>query len=232
MALVLPKPLSGMPSSAGDPAYAGLAKTASTSAELGDVDTDRPMLHLAATLDEAVAWCEGCILARQTPSSPSLAVRPSLSLDFVLQTIAPNFASASEATDGAKLQRELLEWFEPTEVHADQVLWREGDKPQQVAVLISGTLQAEDQSGAVQVADVQGCMLGEFGLMTGERRQNTVRAITNSKLYVLSLDRWAQMQEEAPRLAFVLASVALKYAGKRLQHVAISATAQANAVPV
>jgi CRP/FNR family cyclic AMP-dependent transcriptional regulator len=111
------------------------------------------------------------------------------------------------------------------------VLWCEGDKPAQAFVLVEGRLEAIDEAGERQEADVPGCMLGEFGLITGEHRQNSVTALTPCTLYELSRAQWERMQEAEPRLAFVLTSVALKYAGNRLRQVAFSAH-QSSAVPV
>jgi len=181
-----------------------------------------------------VEWCEDCILARYNllPSAP-VRVRPSLSVEFIIQSFAEQFASASEASSGAQLQRSLLSWFELQEVKQGEVIWREGDKPQQVCVLVSGKLRAEDETGAVQDTDCPGCMFGEFGLITGDRRQNTLVALTDARLDVLTAGKWAQLQASEPKLAFLLASVALKYAGNRLHHVAIS-TVKPNvrAIPV
>ena len=102
------------------------------------------------------------------------------------------------------------------------MLWREGDEPQQAVVLLSGRLCALDESGARQQTDVAGCM----------PRQNTVHALTDSRLYQLTRARRAQMQVEAPHLAAVLATVALKYAGNRLRQLAFSAQHASSASPV
>lgn len=218
---------------------------------------ERPQLYIAPTVDSAVAWCEDHILASlappptRAPSDASSArgtrqpqveaaggalgvLRPASSarsLETILQTVARGSAPPS-AAERSRLQEDLLSWFEVRAVAEGTVLWREGDSSEQALVLIEGSLQAVDGAGAVQLAEVSGCMLGEFGLITGEHRQNTVTAVSACRYYELTRARWVAMQEEAPRQAFVLTSVALKYAGNRLRQVAFSALHASSAVPV
>jgi CRP-like cAMP-binding protein len=217
------------------------------------------VLHIAPTVDAAVAWCEDEILTADAPtvgagggSACSMrSVSSSQSLASILQTVsavrgsrgvqpAVDGARQPAATEagsrleeaGSRLEEELLRWFESVQVETGAVLWREGDMPQQALVLVKGRLCAVDDMGAVQETDVAGCMLGEFGLITGESRQNTVTALSPCRLYQLTRERWVQMQDEVPRLAFVLSTVALKYAGNRLRQVAFSAQHAISAVPV
>lgn len=243
LVLVLPPSLKA--NSEADPTLTGLhhsvhvasKESLDVEAKATEATAESPQLHIEWDLDTAVAWCEDrlitrCRLDEGGASAPSPGVKPSLSLDFILQTVAPSYAAeAAEETDGLRVPRELLEWFHPIDVGARTVLWREGEKSSRALVLVSGRLKASDENGAVQICDVSGCMLGEFGLITGERRQNTVETLTPARLFELTSESYESMIAKAPRVAFVLASAALKYAGKRLHNLAI-VLSQAQATPV
>lgn len=272
--LVLPSPAAGRCAPEEDPAYARLFSSARACARAGASASggggsllpqpqraqrhgprrrgaERPLLHIARSVDSAVAWCEDHILSTRaappSPSSPLSAAAAEVrhaaagvsgplstarSLGTILQAVARGSDAAPSAAESSRLQEALLSWFEERSVPAGTVLWREGDRSERAVVLAEGSLQAFDEAGGAQLAEVGGCMLGEFGLITGERRQNTVTALSACRLHELTRARWVQMQEEAPRQAFVLASVALKYAGNRLRQVAFSALNGSSAVPV
>jgi hypothetical protein len=256
LVLVLPTPLAGGCRSEDDPAYAHLYRAARRCAHAGAEPSGArpakreggaqasaaqgasalPVLHIAPTVDSAVAWCEERILAEQPGARARGELRPaqsSQSLQAILETLAQRSrgASGDDGGGGLLVHGDLLSWFALVDVPEGAVLWREGDEPQQAVVLLAGRLCARDESGSTQTA-LAGCMLGEFGLITAEPRQNTVLALTDCKLYQLTRARWVQMQAEAPHLATVLTTVALKYAGNRLRQLAFSAQHASSAIPV
>ncbi|KAJ1634658.1 hypothetical protein T492DRAFT_971571 [Pavlovales sp. CCMP2436] len=204
--LVLPRPV-GADEPEGDPAYAHLFHSArkckADSDGQGVLDAcegEVPLLHIARTVDAAVAWCE----------------------DRILQTAGSE--GGSGLFTAAQSNRSLaVYWIDQSSTGSCLLPSFKSD--------LYHVMPAFDEAGERQQVDEPGCMLGEFGLITGEHRQNTVTALSPCTLYELSRSQWEHMQEEKPRLAFVLTSVALKYTGNRLRQVAFSAH-QSSAVPV
>jgi hypothetical protein len=61
--------------------------------------------------------------------------------------------------------------------------------------------------------------VGEFGLLTSQRRLGTLSALEPSVVQQLTMERYREMTERRPDLALVLAKLCIAYLGHRVMHV-------------
>ncbi len=96
----------------------------------------------------------------------------------------------------------LVEWME---IEAGQQLFAQGDASDSLYILLSGRLQAMDESDPNQpklLGDIlSGQSVGEIGVFTGEPRSASVYAIRNSVLVKISAQSYLQLIARFPSLA-------------------------------
>mmetsp|Transcript_14436 Transcript_14436/g.19798 ORF Transcript_14436/g.19798 Transcript_14436/m.19798 type:complete len:721 (+) Transcript_14436:603-2765(+) len=175
---------------------------------------------LADTLDEGLAWCEDMLLLQHYDSHGYRdAAGDGEPLPLHLQQMHRLCGGSEEA---ARDLAPLLTYFTPQRLSAGQVLWRQGEASDRAALLVSGRLQfeLEEEDGTTE-AILPGHLVGEFGLISGQARLGTLRcAGDGADVLLLDQEAFQRMQEQQPRLAFLLAKICMGYLGHRVMHVA------------
>jgi hypothetical protein len=164
---------------------------------------------VADNLDDALLWCEDVIIHEIAPmvdpaadpyQSPQLRCRPAHLRQ--LHTLCPN--EPSEVVD------RLLAFFDKEVLPAGTILWNQGDVSDRAVLLCKGQLLSSmvDEVGATEVVRV-GNLCGEYGLISGQKRQGTLLTLEPSVLYTLRKDKYDEIIRTEPHLAFVLTKICL-----------------------
>ncbi len=106
-------------------------------------------------------------------------------------------------------RRRLLELLDPVELPAGAVLYEQGSAPEQLALLLSGTLlvtAASCDGEPIPLGRAEpGAVIGEMGVIDGVPRSATVHAERAAVLLVLSRERYAALEAAAdPVLVWLL----------------------------
>jgi sulfate permease, SulP family len=177
-------------------------------------------MHVADSLDSALTWCEDQLLTAAIEVydytdpfkySSTLKSRP----PYLKQLYALCPADVPiESID------RLISYFEHRYVSAGEVLWKQGEESDRALILASGRLihTLEEEAGTMELIDI-GHLVGEYGLLSGQRRYGTLTAIQASNVYVLTADKYKKMTMDDPFISLVLARICLGYLGHRAQHV-------------
>eukprot|EP00928_Gymnodinium_smaydae_P023220 TRINITY_DN19244_c0_g1_i1.p1 TRINITY_DN19244_c0_g1~~TRINITY_DN19244_c0_g1_i1.p1 ORF type:complete len:910 (-),score=86.92 TRINITY_DN19244_c0_g1_i1:146-2821(-) len=182
-----------------------------------------PQLFVADDLDEALAWIEDQILtsARQEGRLPVSAVpeedvSPALSAEALalnqLQALAPN--------EDVGVLRRLLSLMECRKVGAGEMLWTQGEISDHCLLLSEGLLESRLDEEAGTFEDCEpGSLLGEYHFLTQEKRMQTLWAKKDSVVYTLASRQWEEILRSDPYVAYVVASISIRYLGTRCHHV-------------
>lgn len=108
--------------------------------------------------------------------------------------------------------KDLLRQAEPLELKPGRIVLKEGESGSDLYVVVSGRLRAE-QAGTVIGEVNAGEYFGEAALLTDDRRQATVRAVTNSELIRISRDLFEDLMHRYPQQLRAVADVI----GRRLR---------------
>lgn len=188
------------------------------------VDVNAPLvhefsnIHIADSLNDALAWCEDVVIAHVTGTSlsdefemPDFKDKPRYLRQ--IYSIVPSDVSY-ESVD------RLFSYFKKRNIPAGSVLWRLGDVSQHAVVLATGRLlnSLEDEPCTTETIDV-GHLVGEYGLLTGHRRYGTLTATEPSVILELDMQRYQEMERRDPLLALVLSKICMAYLHHRVMHV-------------
>lgn len=193
-------------------------------------------VHLADSLDDALAWCEDDVLASSAspvPDSTSSPVTGHETLSPLVSTVIDNVTDKPEylqrfqslmCHESEEMQLKLVRYFlEQTEnIRCGQILWRQGDPSDRAVLMGNGQLRSfvEGEEALTTETIFPGFLFGEFGLITDTNRRSTVMADTDSIVFVLTRGRYQRMLLEDPYLAVVLSRMCITYLDHRVQHVA------------
>lgn len=85
---------------------------------------------------------------------------------------------------------------------ADEVLFRRGDPAAELYIVVTGRLQVDDAGESKQPIGFlgRGRTVGELGLLTGDARRATVRAVRDTILLRLSRDRFLELGRMYPAM--------------------------------
>jgi CRP-like cAMP-binding protein len=176
-------------------------------------------IHIADSLDDALAWCENVVISHVTCQSQSGEFE--MPTDFKDQprylrqiySIVPSDVSYENVD-------KLFTYFKKRSVPTGTVLWRLGDESHHAVVLASGRLvnSLEDEPCTMETIEV-GHLVGEYGLLTGHRRYGTLTATEPSVVLELDIERYREMEKRDPLLALVLSKICMAYLHHRVMHV-------------
>lgn len=191
-------------------------KSPKTSASPSTVSGD---VHVADSLDDALAWCEDGLIDRRNSLLRNI---PSEELNVPSYLRHFYMFCGDESED---VKDKLFSYFSPVDIPAGTTLWRQGDVSDRALLLAQGRLVShvageEDTTTEVVDAGDAGFVLGEFGLLTGTTRRSTVRAVTNVSVFALTKSQFEVMLQRDPYLAFILSRICMTYLDHRVQHVA------------
>lgn len=206
-----------------------LDRADSTTSSIGSfnyqsIDVSAPLvtsfgyIHIADSLDDALAWCEDAVIAHVTGTSlsgefdmPDFKDKPRYLRQ--IYSIVPSDVSY-ESVD------KLFSYFKKRSVPTGTVLWRLGDASHHAVVLATGRLinSLEDEPCTMETINV-GHLVGEYGLLTGHRRYGTLTAVEPSVILELDLARYQEMERRDPQLALVLSKICMAYLHHRVMHV-------------
>ncbi len=81
---------------------------------------------------------------------------------------------------------------------ANEIIASEGDKDQRIFVLISGTVGVYKKNTKIIEFNKEGTIIGEMGAILDKPRTATIKAITDSELYIYekSLDEIIKMHPD------------------------------------
>jgi SulP family sulfate permease len=146
-------------------------------------------LHYHADLDRALQWCEERLLEESGPAGSE----------------REPFWSRLRAELGDTDAERLRGYLEAREIEAGVELIRQGQPPDDVFLLESGTLTAElagEDGSLVRLRTMgPGTVVGEVGMYTGGARTASIVAEEPSRLLRLSRSALERMEREDPDLA-------------------------------
>ncbi len=178
--------------------YAALPAVAA--ARLGGALTPGPGLRVAATLDEALEWCEADMLSGVAKEGGDASA--------LLRGLDPAEAAALEA----ELERSVVAVGAALTVQgeaSDDLLFLERG---QASVLVSF-----DGGPEVRVRQFgPGTMIGEIGFLLGSPRTATVRALTECEVRTLTRAALQRLEAERPEAALALQRVVMGRLSRRL----------------
>eukprot|EP00754_Rhynchopus_humris_P007241 Rhum_TRINITY_DN13384_c0_g2::Rhum_TRINITY_DN13384_c0_g2_i1::g.59625::m.59625/K03321/TC.SULP; sulfate permease, SulP family len=158
-------------------------------------ESDARSMHCSDDINGAFTWVEEALLVSVAPPQQP----PGAGVFGLLRMLAPDVPKAS--------LHDLAVSFKKQTLAAGDVLWRRGDEPSYAVVLSEGLLgvvtgDATAASAAAAAAAECGggggvayaeyrrphSMAGELGLLTGERRQHMLVALSPSVVWAVTLD--------------------------------------------
>eukprot|EP00927_Polykrikos_kofoidii_P026502 TRINITY_DN2357_c0_g1_i1.p1 TRINITY_DN2357_c0_g1~~TRINITY_DN2357_c0_g1_i1.p1 ORF type:complete len:867 (-),score=105.52 TRINITY_DN2357_c0_g1_i1:66-2666(-) len=181
--------------------------------------TSRPPLYISDDLDEALKWVEDIILAEaraQNRVESQVVHSPSSDVPLPLKQLWALCPQESEAT-----VRKLFMLMSAEEVEAGHEIWHQGDIADSCLLLSEGQLVnlLEEEAGTAEDC-FPGCLVGEFCLLSKERRMGTLIARKFSVVYKLHSSVFETIKQTQPQLAYVISFICIKYLGSRCCHIA------------
>jgi len=179
-----------------------------------------PRLHITDDLDDALVWIEDTLLdqARERGELP-------------LKSLESGESSSRQGSPFEQLHglcpyeekdivERLLAKMERRIWQAGAIIWKQGDSSDFCFLLHEGLLvnSLENEAGTAEECH-PGCLVGEYHLLNQEKRMGTLVAKEDSVGFILSSTELAHMQKSEPYLAYVLASICIRYLGQRCHHV-------------
>lgn len=111
-----------------------------------------------------------------------------------------------------------VRFFERKDYETGKLLYSRGDTPDGFYLLQSGILRAEydlDQ-GSYQESIVAGTTCGELPFFSETTRTSTVAAERDCVAWLLTQEKWNEMQQEEPEIARELLKVGMKLSAERM----------------
>ncbi|MDY7105178.1 MAG: patatin-like phospholipase family protein [Actinomycetota bacterium] len=106
---------------------------------------------------------------------------------------SPLLSSLSDRAVRRLIAESQLRWLE-----SGEILWRAGDPPESLALVVTGRLRVLDTEEAVVAELSRGEPVGEMALLTDEPRAATVCAARDSQVLVLDRERADQLLSDHP----------------------------------
>uniref|UniRef100_A0A7S2CMB3 Cyclic nucleotide-binding domain-containing protein n=1 Tax=Octactis speculum TaxID=3111310 RepID=A0A7S2CMB3_9STRA len=196
------------------------------------------VLHVVNSLDEALEWCEDCLLAdagldvgtrsRNTSACSRLPCDPAQEFNTVAKLIhqlCPEIDVGTEKGQEPSLTldvaKELLKFFKRREMKAGEVLWHQSESSTFMVLVFRGKLLSvlEHEAGTSELVH-PGSLIGDFGLLNRVSRTSTVTCSEDrTVVYVLNLHEWELILEQHCNLAYMLFQICIRYLGRRCNHV-------------
>lgn len=130
------------------------------------------------------------------PAFPSTLKQP---LPILLQT----FADYTTLKHDFFFQ--LVSFFKPLDVKSGDIIFRQGEEPNGLYLIESGCLRAtyryEDYTDPLQETMVAGTVAGELTMLSATKRNATVVAERDAKLWILDVEQLERLQKEKPEVA-------------------------------
>jgi SulP family sulfate permease len=172
-------------------AYAGLSPALRRSLERGRFYGGKTPHQAFPTRNEAVEWCEEQLLAEH--ASRDAGGEPADFEAWLAQGLGAQDAGAIAA------------FFERRTIPAGTMLYRQGDAPDTIDLVASGSvaITLDDQDGRkLRVRRMSHrTVVGEMGFFRSAPRAANVEAESDTVLYTLSRSGYQRMQQENPQLA-------------------------------
>lgn len=134
-------------------------------------------------------------------------------LPVLMQTLG------SYAEDDEEFFAKFAPYFKQVVAHAGEVLWRQGEKPNGLYLIESGSLRAtytyDDHAELVQETMVAGTVAGDLSTLSDTPRNCTVVAERDCVLWKLDEAKLAQMEKEQPENTHKFIKIILKGASVR-----------------
>ena len=117
----------------------------------------------------------------------------------------------------ADFWRQAVPYFERREFAAGTQVYAKGDRPDGLYLLQSGVLKASYylEQGAYHESIVAGTTCGEMPFFGDTRRTSGVVAERDTVAWVLTADKWRQLQQRAPEVAMELFKVGFRLSAER-----------------
>jgi SulP family sulfate permease len=162
-------------------------------------------MHYEQTLDRALEWCEGAIIA--------------LHLDDVHGGYT--LLEWLEEAMGSREHAEMLSHFcTMREIPAGQVIARQGDPSRSMFFVLDGRVGIfVDSPGTVRLrvrSLGRQTIVGEMGLITGQSRSATIEAELDTVLYELDVESYNRVVTEYPALSQALLIYIIRIMSERL----------------
>lgn len=192
---------------------------------MSSCDGQGPRLYVADDLDDALKWVEEQILARAREEG-LLPVAPvpeeeELPSELIADPLPLRQLRALCPKEGPTVAGRLLARMERREVPAGVQLWAQGDISDHCLLLSEGLLESRLDEEAGTIEDCEpGSVVGEYHFLNQEKRMQTLWAKQDSVVYILCSKGWEDIVCSDPYLAYVVASISIRYLGVRCHHVA------------
>uniref|UniRef100_A0A7S1EYS6 Sulfate transporter n=1 Tax=Noctiluca scintillans TaxID=2966 RepID=A0A7S1EYS6_NOCSC len=189
------------------------------SEQLADKISNRGDLHVASNLNSALQWVEDSILrnaccARRSQclfdqADPLLRKRPLAlrQLHCLCQTETPEIAER------------LFSQFKREEISQGATIWKQGELGSYCILVSEGLLisELEEEAGTTEPVN-PGALVGEYNLLSSEKRRTTLSAQLDSVVYRLDKVTADRMLVEDSYLMFVLSRICIVYLASRCSH--------------
>jgi SulP family sulfate permease len=176
-------------------------------AAVGIEEKDAAVL-MFVDLDHGVEWCENEVLHAEVGEDEGEAIS-------LRRELAAHCRRELELSM-------LMEYFERSEVEAGVTLLEQGDVSNDLLYLEAGQVTVWLGLGGGRKARLRsmraGTVVGELGMVLGERRTATVTTDGPSIVYRLSTEALERMREEHPELAAAFHEFLIKLLAERLVH--------------
>lgn len=152
----------------------------------------------------------------RVPSEQNITSKISLEQPF--PTLLQTFAPYSE--EDPAFFAEVAPYFEFHPVETGDVIWRQDDLPDGLFLIESGSLRAtyhyEDHTEFVHETMVAGTVAGELTMLSGSKRNATVVAEQDSKLWKLTTERLEKLEQDKPTVERRFVKMMLKGEPRRI----------------
>jgi SulP family sulfate permease len=177
---------------------------------------DEEGVYMCDSLDDAMSWCEAAVIAKCTGNNGFSSVDHGIvDIMFAKKHLWQLYALCPY--DDVDL---LMMYFQTFHLAADTIIWRQGDLSDKALLLVSGELTStlEEEAGTMEIIE-SGHLVGEYGIINGQRRLSTMQATKDSEVLVISSVGYEKLTEERPDLALILVKICVGYLGRRVQYV-------------
>ena len=188
--------------------------------------------YVLHSLDEALIFAENAIVAR---ADCSLVAECTANLS---RHLVSGLSHLSQADEEREIVRRSLKNLCPVTIENegfDQLfslmqrevysngdyLWMQDSQSDCAKVLVNGSLIARLENEAGTTEGIRrGNLIGEFGLVNGDRRMSTVQCVSDEAiLYNLSRASYEELVRTSPNVARYIDLTCVKYLAHRVQHV-------------
>ena len=180
-------------------------------------------------MEEAMGKVEQLALASAVRgSNPSRAPKamPALAVEASESDVMHFHELCNQILKKMKLPSQSCEdfraFFEFQRARKGTVLWDVGDDSDFAFLLVSGVagvcssaFSDETDEDFIEMCNA-GIFVGELNLFTGETRKHKLVVLEEVSIWTITRESLLQMQDKALSLAFVFQSIAMRYAGHRM----------------